>query len=66
MADEARTSVPVANDPSPDVPPSAPVQPKQTSSSDTYQILFPTLANLAYQNDYRQIIDIAERGDIKV
>jgi COP9 signalosome complex subunit 8 len=45
-------------------PPAASVQPKQ-GLQDTYQLLFPTLGNLAYQNDYRQIIEVAERGDLK-
>lgn len=66
MADEARTSAPIVAEPSTAVPPpAAPVQPKQPAQ-DTYQLLFPTLENLAYQNNYRQIIDIAERGDLKV
>jgi COP9 signalosome complex subunit 8 len=69
IADEARTSAPIVNEPSAAVPPPAApasVQPKQGPQQDTYQLLFPTLGNLAYQNDYRQIIDVAERGDLKV
>jgi COP9 signalosome complex subunit 8 len=65
MADEARTSAPVENESSAAVPPVAPVQLKQVPQ-DTYQLLFPTLGNLAHQNDYIQIIDVAERGDLKV
>jgi COP9 signalosome complex subunit 8 len=68
IADEARTSAPVvtvATEPITAVP-AAPAAPKQGSSQDAYQLLFPTLANLAYQGDYRQIIDAAERGDLKV
>ena len=66
MADDARTSAPIVNDPIPVVPPpAASVQAKQ-GSQDSYQSLFPTLANLAFQNDYRQVVDIAERGDLKV
>jgi COP9 signalosome complex subunit 8 len=67
MADEARISAPVITEPSVAASPAAvTVQPKQGSSQDTYQLLFPTLGNLAYQGDYRQIIDVAERGDLKV
>lgn len=66
IADEARTSVPVVNEPSPAAsPPAAAVQLKQ-GAQDSYQLLFPTLATLANQNDYMQIIDVAERGDLKV
>jgi hypothetical protein len=67
MADEARTSAApiVAESTTAVPPPAAPVQPKQVAQ-DTYQLLFPTLENLAYQNNYRQIIDVAERGDLKV
>jgi COP9 signalosome complex subunit 8 len=64
MADDARTSAPVINDPIPPVQP-APAAPIQ-ASQDSYQSLFPTLANSAFQNDYRQVVDIAERGDLKV
>jgi COP9 signalosome complex subunit 8 len=66
MADEARTSAAVVNEPSAVVPPPAsPSQPKQVPQ-DTYQLLFPTLGNLAYHNDYKQLIDVAERNDLKV
>src|ERR1700685_2748363 len=66
IADEARTSAPVVSEPSAAIPPpAASVQPKQ-GLQDTYQHLFPALGNLAYQNDYRQIIEVAERGDLKV
>ncbi|KIM86180.1 hypothetical protein PILCRDRAFT_816104 [Piloderma croceum F 1598] len=65
MADEARTSAPIVAESTTAVPPpTAPVQPKQPAQ-DTYQLLFPTLENLAYQNNYRQIVDVAERGDLK-
>jgi len=64
IADEARTSAPVVSESTAVPPPAPPVQPKQ-GLQDTYQLLFPTLGNLAYQNDYRQIIEVAERGDIK-
>jgi len=66
MADEARTSTPIVAESSTAVPsPVTPVQPKQ-AVQDTYQLLFPTLEDLAYQNNYRQIINVAERGDLKV
>jgi len=65
MADEARTVPPARIKASPTPAPStAPATPKQ-APQDTYQLLFPTLANLAHQDDFRQIIAIAEHGDLK-
>lgn len=68
MADEARTlppPTPVEATPVPDPPPASPPQPKQPLQ-DSYQLLFPTLSNLVYHHDYRQLIAISERGDLKV
>jgi COP9 signalosome complex subunit 8 len=74
MADEARNlpppppppPAPVEASPAPAPPVAAsPSQPKQ-APQDSYQLLFPTLSNLAYQDDYKQIVAVAERGDLKV
>lgn len=67
IADEARAAVPVAVDPSLALPPAtvAPIQQKQ-GPQDSYQLLFPTLANLAFQDEYKQIVAVAEREDLKV
>lgn len=71
MADEARTSIPATIDPRPAQTPVAPVtvvaptQAKQ-GQQDSYQLLFPTLANLTLQDDFKQIVAVAERGDLQV
>lgn len=75
MADEVRTLPPPAAAaaapaetspvPTPPATTSSESQPKQ-APHDSYQLLFPTLSNLAYQDDYRQIIAVAEHGDLKV
>lgn len=74
MADEARTPAPIVTEPTPAVsapapvpaPVSAPAPPPKQIVQDSYQVLFPTLANLAHQTDYTQLISAAEYGDLKV
>ena len=72
MADEARTAAPTppaepipAATPVSPVSPVSPIESKQ-SSQDVYQQIFPTIADLANQQDYIQLISVAERCDLNV
>ncbi|KAF7986550.1 hypothetical protein HWV62_26280 [Athelia sp. TMB] len=73
MADASRTPVPAPVEPSapiavPSPAASAPAEltppPKQIAQT-SYELLFPTLSNLAHQGNYRQLISAAEFGDLK-
>ena len=66
MADEARAAAPVEPIPATTpVPPASPIESKQPSL-DPYQQIFPTIVNLAKQQDYIQLISVAERCDLNV
>lgn len=45
-----------------------PAQPEPTPTTplNTYQLLFPTLADLASKGNFQELIEIAERGDLTV
>ena len=69
MADEARTAAPTPPaEPIPAATPVSPVSPIESKqlSQDIYQQIFPTIADLANQQDYIQLISVAERCDLNV
>lgn len=41
-------------------------EPPPPTPLNTYQLLFPTLADLASKGDYQELIEVAERGDLNV
>lgn len=73
MADANKTIAPMPTEtappvsiPAPAASAPAPAPPPKQIVQNSYQILFPTLANLAHQGNYLQLISAAEFGDLKV
>lgn len=62
-ADHAQNEEPIAVEPTvqPDSTPEV-----ATQSLNVYQLLFPTLADLASKGSYRELVDVAERADWNV
>ena len=55
---------PIVTDPPTQEP--AQVAAAQSHFSTTYHFLFPSLAELAEKGDYKELVDLAERGDLNV
>lgn len=73
MADANKTVTPIPTEtappvsiPAPAASAPAPAPPPKQIVQNSYQTLFPTLANLAHQGNYLQLISAAEFGDLKV